>query len=148
MSFSDSLRHTRDTLYIDILSSLAFKARVGCWPIRHHANLKSYDKTLKLVVHMSHVYFRDIEASHYKSEIGYVQKASRLLTWNPWPKVTIRRLRHRWGESTVIDMRKTVMDGRMEGWNEMAADSIHGADFAFLLPQTQEGKWLCTEFLE
>jgi len=28
----------------------------------------------------------------------------------------------------------------MEGWNGMAADSIHGADFAFLLPQTQEGK--------
>jgi len=28
----------------------------------------------------------------------------------------------------------------MEGWNRMAANSIHGADFALLLPQTQEGK--------
>ena len=54
MSYSDALRHTGNTLCVDILSSLAFKARVVCWPIRHRANLESYDNTLKFVVLISH----------------------------------------------------------------------------------------------
>jgi hypothetical protein len=48
--------------------------------------------------------------------IGCVKNASRLLTRNPWPKGKIRILRKRWDERTMIDIRKTMIDGRME-WN-------------------------------